>query len=467
MTLLEKVQQDEITCLKPLFENANCMALSRILNGYTLSDYQCFVIAYSFLRKRMIISLDTGLGKTLVAAAIMQILKNQNKTWLYICQLNSVNQTVKKLSDALPNFNIVCTDCKSDSLRQMFKQNLEKVDVLILTYDAFRNLDMNNWILYNRELFIGIVLDESHNVANKSSQIHDFLKLMMRHSFPYQYCLTATPLRVNPDQFIHQVNLIDPKTVPDPNKLAMMFKVYENNTFVGYKDLTRLEQILSSRYISVTRQEVGAKGKYNPKFIPLKNVHDPDFAMTPESPKIQKADRNGIPIETLIKLVKEKLAKGEKGIIYANLNKYKSAIMSRLSEFCRVREISGRISKTSVRTQIQNEFNNNELDVIVLNVTESLDLTCDFIIFYELTSLYKQVIGRGERGLSGRDLDIYFLVIVKNYELNFFFRNVYQNGLLLEKLAHKDINELHSIHEQIMDYLSDTQKELVEEALSG
>ena len=466
-TALKALANNEIETLQYLFKIHDCAILKHILVGYTLADYQCFAIALALTRKRLILSLDTGLGKTLIAGAIMAVLKPLNKSWLFLCKLDAVRQTYKKLADALPNFTINVSDSRSINMAE-FKRS-EKADIYIITYEAFRDVSLNNWILERHDDFIGIFLDESHNISNNTSRVHDYAKHMLRKCFEFQFCLTATPLRTSPDQYINQVSMIDPKLIPDPKKVAMIIRKYENNVFVAYRNLDWLAKTLSPRCLSITRENVGARGKYRPIFIPIPNVHDSGYSKCPESPKVQKSDPDGKSINILVDLIKHKLAEGQKGLIYANLNKYKSLIMDKLSEFCVVAEISGRVSNTAVRTEIQQKFNNNEIDVVVINVTEALDLTCDYVVFYEQTSLYKQVIGRGERGLSGRDLEIYFMVITDNYDMNFFFRNVYQNGLLIEKLCSKDISELHAINNQIKDYLSAAQQEevnnVIEEAI--
>lgn len=59
------------------------------------------------------------------------------------------------------------------------------------------------------------------------------------------------------------------------------------------------------------------------------------------------------------------------------------------------------------------------------------------------------MIGRGERGLDGVDLDVLFIITDSVYEMRFFYANVYQRGILLEKLCGKDLPELHGAVEQL------------------
>ncbi len=458
------IPKDEMDLLQEIVDENSCMSINHILDGFTLSDFQTKAIVWCIIRKRMMISLDTGLGKTLVAAAIMNLISKEGK-WIFMCQLNSLNQTYNKLHKCLRYKRIVATDSSRRFMNQIMSLNMNDIDVILITYESFKDIEFNNWVLRNKDRFIGIFLDESHNVANNTSRIHDYLKLMMQHSFEYQYFLTATPLRISPIQFINQIAVMDKYLVSNPEKLAMICQVYENGNVIGYKNLDAISKLLSPRYLNISREDIGCKGNYEPIFIPIPNDSNIPAKQTPNNPKIQKSNPNGMPIQILVELVQQLIIKGKKGIIYANLNKYKTLIVNNISQFCTVGEISGRVSVPE-RARLQNDFNNGRLQVLVINVTESLDLTCDFIIFYELTSLYKQVIGRGERGLVGRDLQIYFMVITDNYDMDFFFKHVYQCGILLESLCHKNISELHGIHDQIKEYLSGTQKLLLEDILS-
>ena len=462
--LPEDLPEDFIPSDKLLDEGI--MSLRNILNGITLADFQTGVLAWALVNRKMMISLDTGLGKTLISAGLIRLVTEPG-AWLFICQLNSIPQTYKKFRELIPEKRIMAATGSADTLASVIKSNPSQVDVYILSYEAFRDLDCNTWILSNQKKFIGFIADESHNIANTRSTIRDFMYLLWQKDFAYKYCLTATPLRVNPGQFLNQMAMIDPTLVPDPKLLLRKYTVYDAFTkkVIGYKNLDELHNIIHSRYINKCREELGMKGAYNPRFIPIPNVDDQENAHSPDSPKIQKSNPQGLPIQELKNLILRYTMQGKRGIVYANLNKYKSLIIDSLKDYIRIDEISGRVD-SQARARVQREFNEGKLDCICLNATESLDLPCDYIVFYELTSLYKQVIGRGERGLTGKDLDIVFMVITDNYDLDFFFDHVYSKGILLEQLCHKDVSELHAINSQIQEYLSEQQSYVLREILS-
>ena len=180
------ILKDEMDLLQEIVAEDSCMSINHILDGFTLSDFQTKAIVWCIIRKRMMISLDTGLGKTLVAAAIMNLISKEGK-WIFMCQLNSLNQTYNKLHKCLRYKRIVATDSSRRSMNQIMNLNMNGIDVILITYESFKDIEFNNWILRNKDRFIGIFLDESHNVANNTSRIHDYLKLMMQHSFEYQY----------------------------------------------------------------------------------------------------------------------------------------------------------------------------------------------------------------------------------------------------------------------------------------
>ena len=153
----------------------------------------------------------------------------------------------------------------------------------------------------------------------------------------------------------------------------------------------------------------------------------------------------------ILDLIKKYKAEGKHGLIYANRNTIKKAVKAALeTEDLVVDIMDGTHTATQKKKDVvQKKFLNRELDVLITNVTTGKDLPCDYIIFYELTFDYKQMIGRGERGLQGVDLDVHFILTDSTYEMRFFYTNVYQRGILLEQLCGKDLPELHGALDQL------------------
>jgi ERCC4-related helicase len=445
--------EEEYNNLVALYKRGSMQSLALINNDLELEDFQTFVLAFCYIRKKVLISLDTGLGKTLIASALINLDPSQNN-WLFICKNSNLEQTFKKLTMFVRNKTIIkSTGSEADMNRVIRKAGTNKV--ICLTYNCFESLEIQNYIFNNRAYFEGIIVDESHSIGNIGSNRAEVLKHMLRNCFKYQFLLTATPLSTNPTQILNQMNILDDEYVPDPEELAFKHTIWnENKEVIGYKNMNELYERIEERYISFTRQELEMRGNYKPQ---LKLVDPPYDIPLEELRNVKllkqiKSTAGNSAVEEVKRIVLQQRELGRQGLIYANLNVYKDLIMNTLSGI-RIKRLDGSCNNETKR-QIQEEFNSGGLDVLVCNLLEGVDLPCDYIIFYEMTVLSKQFIGRGERGLEGRDLDIFFVVMRNTHDVDFFYKNIYKRAIILEQLCKKDVAEIKEISHQLENNLT-------------
>lgn len=440
-------------------------SLSYAVKDKELVNFQTHAVAFGLIVEACVFSLDTGLGKTLVSTGIMNIVKlmKPNLRWIYICQCSNLSTTAEKLKEGLYDLNIVYCDSTEDKiLDTFFTRKILDADVVVLSYEAITCPSVETFLFKNRHVYKGIFLDESQLVSNLTSHTSRLISAIIDNSI-YKFALTATPLRINPDQVVNQVYMIDRYMFEGENMTTFMnnFKIWNDGRVVGYKNLDELQHILSSRVFNYTRKELGFKGNYTP--IPeLVNT----FGAYKDIPKaeqikVMKSDKNGPAMQRLQELLTSYTKAGKRGLIYANRNTIKQACKEALtSKGFRVGILDGKHTPTQQsKNKVHKDFLNGEYDVLITNITTGKDLPCDYIIFYEQTFDYKQMIGRGERGLSGRDMDIVFILCQDTYELQFWYSNVYQRGIMLEELCDKDLSELKQVAKLIEKQLGD---ELIE-----
>ena len=82
-------------------------------------------------------------------------------------------------------------------------------------------------------------------------------------------------------------------------------------------------------------------------------------------------------------------------------------------------------------------------------MTESLNIDADVVVFYEFTTLVKQVIGRAHRGLAGKLLEIAFVITRDSDEVEYFMKYIYARSLAVQKLLQKDYSELIEIGKKV------------------
>lgn len=444
------ITEREFELLKALGKRGSMDSLKNSIKEYELTDMQAYVTAFAYIREKCIISFDTGMGKTLIGAALMNLDASGGK-WIFVSKNNNLSQNVAKLRRLLFNKRVESTTCQNEDLAA-FILNSSLADVYVITFEALTSIHLTRFLFEHRFKFSGIIVDESHNIGNVGSQRSEMVKHMLRNCFKYQYFLTATPLTINPLQILNQVNMLDPELVPDPQELEMKYTTYKVGQVVGYHHLDALADYIGERYVNVTRESQGMRGNYKPQLVIAQHDADPTKLQNPFSIKDIKSDPKCMSVEALKRIIKRHNEKGEKGLIYANLEVYKSMLIQELSSICRVDRLDGTVSNSNKDTVVS-KFNDGDYDVLVSNLTEGRDMNCDYIVFYEMTSLFKQFIGRGERGLEGRDLDIYFILLDKSYEIKFFYAHVYKTSILLDTLCGKDTSEIKAIEKQLSIYL--------------
>lgn len=447
------IDNETFSLLKEIDKREGMQSLSLIPKRFVLSGFQTYTLAMAWVLKKCVISLDTGLGKTIVAGSIIN-LDTTEKRWLFVCKNSNLIQNASKLQCVIVDRPIQYCTGQMETIINLIKSCVNN-SVLIITYDTLNNVQFLEFLFKIRKSFSGIIVDESHNIGNKGSNRSEFTKHIMKTCFEYQYFLTATPLSVDPIQIINQVSMLDPDLIPDPEIVALHHTIYDNGKIVGYRSLDKLARFIMFRYISFTRDELGMKGNYHTKLC-LCNCTCEDTGKSPRNItqlRECKSIYSNPCITKLIDIINGYYLEGKRGLVYANLHVYKDTLYDCLKNLYRVTILDGRVSQQD-KMQIQQDYNEGKYDILISNLEEGVDLPSDFIVFYELTVKYKQFIGRGERGLSGRDLDIYFILIDKSYEIDFFYNNIYKRSLLLETICGKDISEIKEIEMQLRGSLN-------------
>lgn len=458
MELTNTLTQQQFELLGQLFQRGSLDTLRHCVKGVDELEYfQTISIAYATIAQSCLLNIDTGLGKTLIAAGIINVLKSTKPRlrWVYLCQCGNLKTTADKLRKHLFNCNLeYCDSTESLILRTFFSRRAENADVLVLSYEAITQPDVESFLFKNRDIFQGIFLDESQMLSNLESHTSRLVSAIINTAC-YRILLSATPLRINIEQVINQIYMIDRTMFSDINMQTFLnhFRVWSDREVIGYKNLEELQYMLMPRMLSFSRTDLNARGDYMPIMKICSSGLDSDASV--QDVINYKLDSTSTTMQSLLRYVKEYTCMGKHGLIYANRNTVKRALYNALlAAGYRVGILDGSTTPTQQqKDRVHKNFLNGDYDVLITNITTGKDLPCSYVIFYELTFDYKQMIGRGERGLQGVDLDVIFIITDSIYEMRFFYANVYQRGVLLERLCGKDLPELHDAIAQLEDKL--------------
>lgn len=440
-------EQAELVC--QLNDRQNCKLLEKSYKGATLGDFQNITLAFAAIVKKCLISLDTGLGKTYVATGLINMItrmESKKGIWIMVVQCSNLATTFKKVQEGLWGLKAMYTSANTaEVLRSFRNKDWLEYDLIIVSYEAVANKEVSSWLYDNRTDFIGIIIDESHMIGNGTSATYLILRAMAQF-FSYAYLLTATPIRVNPAQIAFQVFMICPEMFETTVKKYMkQFEIRDSDRkIIGWQDLEYLKQDLSCRYIGATRKDLGLKGEHRIRLMLVETNGKYKGVKKMETFSVIKGEIGGPAMVMFMQLVLDKMARGEKGIAYVNLNANKDALADYLFEAgIHVGILDGSHTNTDEKKNIVHQaFLKGEYDILLTNITTGKDLQCNYVCFYELTFDFQQFLGRGERGLKGNDLDIIFFIADETEEVSYFYQNMLQYALMLEEISSKDVEDI-------------------------
>lgn len=418
-------------------------ALSGILKNTTLHDLQVVDSLKILHRKCGIFIYPVGTGKTYLAASAIRMLMNEksDRKFLFVMKFSQLAQTPLKL-ERLLGLRTITTTAESSKIKSVIEsEKFLDYDILIITHDCL-NSDRFTDVLYkHRDKFCCIIIDEIHNLSNIMGSKRGAMIKAMCSKFEYRIGLTATPITSNLEQLCNISNLIDPVKYNDTRSLY--------NSLINGRVSLEDDPCF---FIIRTRSELDADIKVNAS-IRLIEALPHQFNLTGEE-LINACRVNGKQqLADLVSVIKEKIGKGKRGLVYINRHKIREKVESIFREngirYC---SINGNTS-TEDRMFFMEKFNKDrEYDVVITSITEAIDLDCDYVYFYELTLNVEQMIGRATRGLKKKIIDVFFSVTDSTGEVEYFDKVLEVNKVIRGILGHgcESLDQLgggvHDIH---------------------
>lgn len=425
---------------KSLIQMNSFDAISNVLNGVILHPLQCIDIMKMLYSKRAIVSYDTGTGKTLLASAVMQLLwrENTNRKFLIFGIKDQLQQTPKKI-ESLTGRTVLASAADAKSIQILLEgEKFLNYPVLLLTHDCLRNHLLMKEIWKNKEQFCGVFIDEAHRLNNKAfAKSADMVEGIARN-FEYCVALTATPFTTEILQLAKLSSIIGYDRYSDYKKLCRniehgRFSVQEDPLF----------------FINRNGRELGRHSEYVGRVLWVPAMQH------------QRIDTGGNELLGLCKgegatRQAEALANlclgygGKRGLIYINQHSVREWVLPYLEKLgINYRCING-YTPSAEREKIMHEFNEEKsVDVIVTSVTTAIDLDCDYVVFYEFTANVKQMIGRADRGLKGKVIDVWYVLTRGSQEPFYFYEHIVARSELQSTILGKEIKEIQMVAQDV------------------
>lgn len=421
---------------KQLVQMHSFDAVNQILNGIELHPLQALDVMKALAHERGIIIYPTGTGKTLLMAAMMKLLLQEDSTRKFIIfvKKDQLIQTPKKLMAATGAL-IMTSAADKTSFSRLASISPNAYNFLMLTHDCLKQPHFMEFLHRNKGQFSGVIVDEAHELNNTTFAASAEMLQGVVSQFRFCWALTATPITTSLIQLAKLANLVNPKDYPNPKKLVYAL---QSGRFTLEED--------PCFFILRSEEELrGKTSEYNARIHWVSSMpHQMDSAGVRNLPLLFK----GPDAVAQVKALRQELLsyRGKRGLVYINQHAVREWVLPWLDE-CGInyRCINGH-TKAAERTQIMHEFNDlKTVDVVILSVTTAIDLDCDYVIFYEFTVYLKQMVGRAHRGLGTKVLDIVYIITSDSSEFSFFMNNIYERSMMIQSILGTKYPELETL----------------------
>lgn len=406
-------------------------AIGNVLEGRELAKWQAVHVLVALENKCAILSHQTGLGKTTLAIALMRLLRNAypDMKFLFIGMRRQEKQTIAEFK-SLGGFTTTFISAENSSVNVAKKMKFLSTDILFLTHESLNRVEIVKEILPHIERFGCLFADEAHLLGNFREANSAWIFNCLCRRFEYRYALTATPMTTHAAQISDLCYTLDWRTFPDPNAM-------KNKLLGGMV----LKDAYPNFYLSFDRRDLGIENQYLVYLELIKPTLKQVGARGAELFKLTRGEEAEPQRKALGDLLIQLKSEGKKGLVFVYHHEYRELLLEYLKERkdfnLRVDCIHG-LTDVKRSAQIQNSFNSDELDCVFTSITTNMNLDCDYIILYEYTADLRQMVGRGERGLVPKTLEIYFMFTLETGEVNYFINTVWSRSDFIQDVLSKD-----------------------------
>ena len=449
-----------------------------------LRDYQTVAVAYAYFAKRCMIGSSVGLGKTVITAGLLNLLKIEKEkkegengekfSFLFLTDTNTIKQHEREFTKFT---NMVCkatTGEKGRVAKLLGNTGLDERPNIIgshslltqaLFFDAVEEY-RNKW---GKNPFDIVVVDESSRVGvatgpfgGVKSKLYANTKWLIK-DLDRVIGLNATPFEKNLMTFFGQLNLLDDTLMPTKTAFIDRYVVtaYQGRAWAEptgeYKNEEEFQDLIRYRYLNQTRKDIGGvieESSAELIEVDLTDVQKKLLRETSMPHMVYDApwyfDDNEYGVNTgstnKLKVLNEEVAKAvvERGncLVYCHYKEAQYGVQYYLESRG---DMTVEVLNGSMSFQEKNEaidrFTSGETQVLVTNVQKGLNFNnCNDLIFYAPIgnpNTMVQVEGRITRELNIVDKHVK-VIVTKGSEAEQFRKSIAQTALASETFAGAD-----------------------------
>lgn len=422
-------------------------AFTHLCKGYQAAPFQAVSVLMWLYQKKGLFRFDPGMGKTYASALAITALTNkcpETKT-IFMIKKSQITQTANDIRLYTKKRVMTCTGERAQ-IERLSRVHPDSYDVLMITHEALQSDDMCFLLAHIVGYFNLCVVDEAQFMTNAKESDRITVLEALCNRLPYVAFLTATPFISKSKQFASLLHLMDSKTFPRTDKLS---KALDEGI---RPDLTNPFSIYS-----YDRKSEGIANTYK---VHVDWIDPHDFQLEAKGNHILRTLRGEgsfNQLEAMKTVLRKQANAGKKGIVYIYYHDTREWVLKHLDDLgLRYACIHGETPQAE-RDRVQKAFQEGELDVVITSVTTSINLDCDYIYFYQYTLEIKQIVGRGERGLNPKVLELYFQFTRNTGDAQFFLDNVYMLSMQVRSWIGVEYTEFLQLGGELLENMGFTQ----------
>lgn len=469
----------------------------RYSKDIVLRDKQVLPMLMSLVTKRFFIGDEPGLGKTVMSASCYanyryhMIKKNRTPTKVLVVTTSSHVVGFAKEWKSY-GINLLSLTGGSSQIEKTFKEeDYREYDGLVINWDGLKTNAFLDHYLRNHEEYDYAVFDETGTLKKDKSMLYRVTNNLVNkygNGIERVIFLNGSSFESNIFDFYYQFKVLEPKLIPNKQFLednyvirggASVYAVTRSGLegrqrgmakkYMGaikdYKNQEELRERLKYFYIARSKQDYS-------KELPSKNYVSHLVKMTSKQKRMLNRENNTTILNSpttrdeSVKMTKanspklaelldfvEKVEK-DRPIIYVYNIESQKVIKRELDKLgYKTDIINGNVSSEG-KSDIEDKFNNGELDMLVFNIQRAMNLpTSDRILFYDIPIMphqTRQIIGRIDRNNYDTPKFYDFFCYLESPEME----NMVRLSLFRENQGSAFTGQESYIYQTIIDQLS-------------
>ncbi len=444
--LIKNLSDAEIDYMIDYVKSEMCEPPDEITTQYgdgELRDMQTTGVAFMYVAKRCLNGDSVGLGKTVQACALAELVKKdyarQGKVfrYLFLTEKNLINQTRREMIKYSGSY-VHLLEGDKKNVEKYINSDFPHQYSVVGTHSLLTSESFLAWLKSELDMdtppFDMIFVDESSIISNLTAKITKNAIDLFKY-FERVVLLNATPFGTKVDTFYAQLHLLDeamlpPKTTFQKDYCEMDYRWSYPRPTGKYKAGMgeKFRELVSYRYVARTRKDNGAVmenctgelvisplSQLQKEWLPKTSINQMIFDCPQAiNPDIEYTLVNVPKLSSLYTILRKKCYDADTILIYVHYREAQEA----LSEWLTFNGYSNRVlcgeTKPKEREIIINGFKEKQFQILITNVQKGLNFgSTDHCIFYSFNPNPAKMVqfeGRITRSFDIVGKHIYLLV---------------------------------------------------------